>query len=207
MRVHDPVLFPEPAVQLRHVHPRHREEPDSSAVRRVEGREHLDPVILGHETFGPAVPQPAQPRDLALRADGAMKCQRRRDGVVIGRRVGADLFVFPDVLVLLGRGGHERPEFFLLVFPHIQESCADGNQQPLVETGSVVVAPELVAREGEVGVGMGAVDEYLDSAGPREIHQLLHRHDLAGEVGDVGDFDDAGAGGDGGLELIDDILL
>ncbi len=71
-----------------------------------------------------------------------------------------------------------------------------GRQQPLVQAGAVVVAAQLVAREREMGEGVGAVDEHLDAARPGELHQLPHRHDLAGEVGDVGDLDDPGPRGD-----------
>ena len=56
-------------------------------------------------SFGPSGLEVSQARGLPFDADAAMEHQRFGDGVVIGRRVGADLLELADVLRLTGRRG------------------------------------------------------------------------------------------------------
>ncbi len=121
--------------------------------------------------------------------------------------MSTDLLVLPDILVLGGRRSHQGPERPLLRLPDIEEAGADRRQQPLVETGAVVVAVEVIPLEREVGKGMGAVHEHFDAERPGKGDQLLHRHDVAAQVRDVGNLDDPGAGSHRSLEPVHDLLL
>ena len=58
-----------------------------------------------------------------------------------------------------------------------------------------------------MGVGMRAIDEDLDVALARQLHDLVHRKDLAGEVGDVRDFDHLGLRRDRVAEHVDEVFL
>src|SRR6266516_6192777 len=102
--------------------------------------------------------------------------------------MGADLLVFPDVVVLFGRCGHEWPKILLLLFAHVEEAGPHRREQPFVKARAIVVAFEIVPLEWEMRERARAVDEHLDPQWPRHLHYLSHRHYLTGEIGDVCHF-------------------
>src|SRR5262249_31854963 len=54
-------------------------------------------------------------------------------------------------------------------------------------------APEIALFERELGKGMSAVDDGLDTAGARHFADRFHRRDLAGDIDHVRDEDESGA--------------
>src|SRR5436305_7063551 len=104
---------------------------------------------------------------------------------MVGRRMGSNLFVLSNVVVLCCRRGHEWPQVLLLFLPHVQKSGTDGSEQPFMKAGSIVVGAEIVALEWEMREGVRPIDEDLDSQRSRNIDDAAHGHYLAGEVGDV----------------------
>src|SRR5687768_7390709 len=118
-----------------------------------------------------------------------------------------DLLELSDVVVLILRRRHERPQLLLFVLSDIEESSADRRQQPFVEARPVVVGAEIIALEWEMRERVSPIDQNFDSARPREIDELANRHDLAGEIRDVRNLYDSRPRSDGCLELIDDVSL
>src|SRR6266581_8000762 len=121
--------------------------------------------------------------------------------------MGADLLVFPDVVVLSRSGGHQRPEIPLLVLAHVQETGADGREKPLVQARSVIITLEIVALEWKVCERVRAIHEHFDSEWTRQLDDLTHRHYLSGEIGDVRHFDDFGLRRDRSAELFNEIVV
>src|ERR1041385_3726586 len=101
----------------------------------------------------------------------------------------ADLLELADVVVHLGRRRHHGPDLRDLRLADVQEAGSDRRGQPLMQAGAVIVAVELVAREGEMRVRMRAVDDDFDPARPSQLGDRLYRGDLAGEIRDVTDVD------------------
>src|SRR5438128_11026577 len=99
--------------------------------------------------------------------------------------MGADLLVFPDVDILSRSGGDQRPEIFLLVLAHVQETGADGREKPLVQARSVIITLEIVALEWKVCERVRAIHEHFDSEWTRQLDDLTHRHYLPCAIGDV----------------------
>src|SRR3989442_14141884 len=99
--------------------------------------------------------------------------------------MGADLLVFPDVVVLSRSRGHQRPESFLLVLAHVQETGADGREKPLVQARSVIITLEIVALGWKVCARVRAIHAHFDSEWTRPLDDLPHRPYLPGESGDV----------------------
>src|SRR5450759_42468 len=162
-RVHDPVLAQEPGTELDVVDPLDLEESDCARLPVVERGEHRHARALRHDSLCPPVTQVAEPRDLSVLADSAVKRHGGGNRVVVGSWMSADLLVLPDVVVLSRSRGHERPEILLLVLPHVQESSAHRREQPLVKTRSVIVALEIVALERKVCERVRAIHEHFDS--------------------------------------------
>ena len=133
-----------------------------------------------------------------------MKGQGRGDGVVVGGRVGADLFVFTDVFVEGRVGAHQRPDRLLFRLADIEKPGADRRQQPLVQAAAEVIAIQVVAFEGKVGEGVCAVDEDLDALLPSQAHHIADRQDLPRKVGDLGELDDFGPGRDRLADAVDE---
>ncbi len=120
--------------------------------------------------------------------------------------MGADLFEFADVGCLLGFRGHERPEFFDLIALNVKHAGAFRRVQPFVQAGAKVIATEVVLFEIELGEGMGAVDDSLNTAGTRHVANCFHRSDLAGDVDLVGDQDKPSAVGDSFFKCRGDLV-
>ena len=118
-RRHDVMLGEEPSLQLPDVHPIHSDDTDRAALLRPDRRQHLHPVARRQQTLRPAIAQRPQARDLPLGADRPVERQRDGDGVVIRRRMRSDLLVLTNVVRLLGRRGHQRPQRRNLVAAHI----------------------------------------------------------------------------------------
>ena len=122
-----------------------------------------------------------------------MEGERLGDGVVVGRRVRADLLELADVVVhALGGAAISGHSVSIFALAHVEEAGAVRREQPLVQAGAVVVAVEVGELEGEVREGVRAVDDHLDARARAPSGTIsLHREDLAGEVGDVADQDHA----------------
>ena len=134
-----------------------------------------------------------------------MERQGRTDGVVIGGGMGADLFVFPDVLRLARGSRHQRPDRLDLRLADVEEACADRGEQPFVQATGEVIAPQLIAGEREVGERVRSVDEHFDAQRASQFHNLSHRQDLPGDIDDMGELDDASARRDRAFDLIDEV--
>jgi len=69
----DPVLRPQPALQLRAVDAVDVEECDTSSLLPVQWRKHTYTRALRHESLGPPVAKVAKPRDFPLSTNSAME--------------------------------------------------------------------------------------------------------------------------------------
>ena len=111
--------------------------------------ENLEPAV-GPQAIRPEVSQIAQPRGLAFASDGIVEGESLRDGIVVGRRVGSNLFKLANILRARRVCRRERPQRFDMFSPDVQKPRADRREQPLVEAGSVVVASKVRDRVREM---------------------------------------------------------
>ena len=158
------------------------------------------------ETAGPSVLQQSKPSRLALAADAFVKGERFRDGVVISRRVRADLFKLPNVVVLFFLRGHQRPQLSDLRLSDVQKAGAVRREQPLMQARSIVVTVQVGVLEREVSECVRAVDDDFDAALASHLADSLDRKYLPGEVGDVTDKDHFGLRSDRALEPLIQII-
>jgi hypothetical protein len=129
-----------------------------------------------------------------------MEGERFGDGEVVRRGVRPDLLVLAYVVVHLVGRGHEWPDVGDLLATHVQEPCAVGREEPLVEAGGVVVAIQVGDPEVEVRQRVSAVDDHRDAVPARHPHHVADRQDLSGEVDHVTHQDQPRPRCDGGLE-------
>src|SRR5436189_1295403 len=96
--------------------------------------------------------------------------------------VRADRLEFADVVVLTLRCSLQRPGLRDVFLPHIQQAVADRRQQPLMQADTVVITLEVAQCEGEVGQGMGTVDDRKNPSRPSETAEPLDGKELPGQV-------------------------
>src|SRR5689334_12875525 len=143
-RVDDAVLIEQPLTELDVVDAIDLKQRNRSGLPVVERSQRRDPRILRDDSLRPAVAQVAQTCNLALGANASVECERGGDGVVIRGRMGSNLLVLANVVVLLGVRRHQRPEILLLLLPDVEEAGANGSEQPFVQARSVVIAVQVV---------------------------------------------------------------
>src|SRR3954466_3429409 len=118
-----------------------------------------------------------------------------------------DLLVFANVFVLRRCSCHQRPQLPDLLFADVEEASSNRREQPLMETGAVIIRAELVSRKREMAERVRSINENFNPARTSEFHELADRHDLPREVRDVRQLDDFRFRSYSGCELVDDVLL
>ena len=88
-----------------------------------------------------------------------MEIKSLGNGVSLGSGVSADLLEFPDIFSQGMVGPHHRPDPGDFGFPHVQHTCADRRQQPLMQRRAVVIAVEILVQERKLREGMRAIDD------------------------------------------------
>jgi hypothetical protein len=90
---------------------------------------------------------------------------------------------------------------------NVEETRADRRVQPFVQAGAVVVRAQLVAAEGEMREGVGAVHEDLNALRFGQIDDPAHGCDVTRLEADVHHFDHAGARRDRRRDLLDERVV
>src|SRR5436853_4247116 len=90
------------------IHPRDADVRESAGLLWIERGQDLYSV-LSFKATRPAVFEVSQSRGLSFDADALMKRQCLGDGIVIGGGMRADLFEFPNVVILSLVRRHQGP--------------------------------------------------------------------------------------------------
>ena len=156
---------------------------------------------------GPVPLQPAQSRFLALYANGVVKVDGIENAEVGVHRMRAGVIELGNAVQRYAFIGIQRPEGRNAILAHVQNAGAEWCAQPFVQTGAVVIAPEIGNAEIQLGKGVGAV--YHDRYATRVCHVAdgAHGQHMASDVDHVAHHQQLGAGRDGVGIHLDDLAV
>ena len=74
------------------------------------------------------------------------------------------------------------PDFWDILFLHIEETSTQGSTDPFVQAGAIIITIEVIDGEIKMAKRMGAIDHHFNAPGMRHITYFSDRQDVSGDI-------------------------